>query len=427
MSSGEIDDRNMNMEKNNILISVIIPVYNVADYLSECLESVISQTFKEIEIICINDASPDKSGEILESYGKIDKRIKLIKNKNNIGYQASRNEGMEIASGKYIYFMDSDDYLKSPDALELLYGCMERDYLDAVCFGAKTVDELVDFHRSSFFDGRKRNEYPSVMTGEESYWELLKNGEYKSPVWMYLYRRDFLIRIEIRFIEHSCSEDMPFTFHVHFLAKRVGVLCENLYCYRLRDNSQVHSDRRVFKTKSLERNVRYLLNLVSKVKMDGNRKDKMLAHELRIEIDAWRNRFENCTYDEKVEYIDSVDDEIMKALFVKELMDNLPYMIPENIINDLKEHPVFLYGAGDYARRYIRLLDKYEIEISGIYVTKKERDSLYGYRITEYSNKAADRDLIIILSVSDRYKAEIKENLNNGKMERIIDMEDFRI
>lgn len=94
------------------IVSILIPVYNVENYLEKCLDSVISQTMNNIEIICVNDGSTDHSGEILEKYQKKDKRI-IVVNKENGGLPSARNAGLEIARGKYIGFVDSDDYINS--------------------------------------------------------------------------------------------------------------------------------------------------------------------------------------------------------------------------------------------------------------------------------------------------------------------------
>ena len=102
-----------------VAISVIIPIYNVEKYLPRCLESVINQSFSNIEIICVNDGSTDNSGKILAKFGAKDARFRII-TQDNQGLSASRNNGMEIASGSYIFFLDADDFLH-PQALEIFY------------------------------------------------------------------------------------------------------------------------------------------------------------------------------------------------------------------------------------------------------------------------------------------------------------------
>ena len=116
-----------NRFNNNPKISVIIPVYNVEDYLEECLDSIINQTFKDLEIICINDGSQDNSLNILEEYAEKDNRIKIITTKNQ-GLSAARNRGLENITGDYVYFIDSDDYLELT-AFEELYAVSEEKSL----------------------------------------------------------------------------------------------------------------------------------------------------------------------------------------------------------------------------------------------------------------------------------------------------------
>ena len=148
---------------NNIKVSVIIPVYNVEKYLRECLESVINQTLKDIEIICINDGSTDKSYEILKEYAKLDHRIRIL-NQSNMGQSAARNRGLEIAKGKYVYFMDSDDWLEK-DALKCLTDISESKNLQILYFDGKTFlesDELKTKYSHMIGVYERINEYNDV-------------------------------------------------------------------------------------------------------------------------------------------------------------------------------------------------------------------------------------------------------------------------
>ncbi len=112
-------------------VSIIIPVYNVEKYLKECLNSVVNQTLKEIEIICVDDGSTDNSLSILEEYAKKDNRINLLKQENS-GAGAARNKGLDSARGEYIYFLDSDDFLEL-NAIEILYNQIAKNQAD-ICF-----------------------------------------------------------------------------------------------------------------------------------------------------------------------------------------------------------------------------------------------------------------------------------------------------
>ena len=119
---------------NNIDISVITSVYNTEKYLEKCLNSVLKQTFINFEFIIINNGSTDHSLDILQKYAEKDKRIVIINNTTNRMLSSARNQGIEISKGKYLYFIDSDDFIE-PDTLECLFECSERNNLDLVDFG----------------------------------------------------------------------------------------------------------------------------------------------------------------------------------------------------------------------------------------------------------------------------------------------------
>ncbi|MBQ8784417.1 MAG: glycosyltransferase family 2 protein [Alphaproteobacteria bacterium] len=127
-------------------VTVVIPVYNVEKYLEQCLDSVINQTYKDIEIICINDGSTDNSITILEKYALSDNRIKII-SQTNQGISAARNAGIKVATGKYITFLDSDDFL-SRDAIEKMVTAIENNYVDfVVCQAHAFAETEADYVR----------------------------------------------------------------------------------------------------------------------------------------------------------------------------------------------------------------------------------------------------------------------------------------
>ena len=113
--------------------SIIVPVYNVEQYLAECLDSLLSQTYEDYEIICINDASTDKSYDILLEYSDNNKCIKVLNNDSNQGQSYSRNRGIKEAVGEYVLFVDSDDML-CPDALSILNETIEENEVEMVCY-----------------------------------------------------------------------------------------------------------------------------------------------------------------------------------------------------------------------------------------------------------------------------------------------------
>lgn len=128
------------MEVITPIVSVIVPVYNTDKYLEECLESILNQTLKDIEIICIEDKSTDNSLQILKEFSKKDDRIIIIENDENRGISFNRNKGMAYAKGKYISFIDSDDKLDK-DAYEKLYNFIEENHQDFVIFNTLRFNE----------------------------------------------------------------------------------------------------------------------------------------------------------------------------------------------------------------------------------------------------------------------------------------------
>ena len=110
------------------LITIIVPVYNVEKYIRECIDSLLNQTYKNLEIILVDDGSKDKSGEICENYANADSRVKVI-HKENEGLGFARNTGLTVAQGKFVTFIDSDDWLEN-DALQLLYGALKKENAD---------------------------------------------------------------------------------------------------------------------------------------------------------------------------------------------------------------------------------------------------------------------------------------------------------
>ena len=125
-----------------VKISVIVPVYNTQKYLNECLNSLINQTFQDIEIICINDGSTDDSLEVLNEFSKKDNRIKIVTQKNS-GLSASRNHGIELSKGEYIYFIDSDDYIEL-NTLKELYDISIENSCDLIIF------KLINFYDDNY-------------------------------------------------------------------------------------------------------------------------------------------------------------------------------------------------------------------------------------------------------------------------------------
>ncbi|MBR3146482.1 MAG: glycosyltransferase family 2 protein [Bacilli bacterium] len=203
-------------------ISVIIPVYNGEKYIRKCLDSVINQTKKEIEIVVVNDGSTDNTESIIKEYK--DKRIKYFKNTNHgIGY--SRNFGVSKSSGKYIMFLDSDDYIDKDECKLLYEKCLEDDLDISICDFYKVYNNdlievnLGDFKSSSLKDN------PDIIT------------EFLNP-WGKLYNKKILTDNKIKFVENLKYEDAPFVIETFCNAKKIGKVNKALHYYVIHGNSE---------------------------------------------------------------------------------------------------------------------------------------------------------------------------------------------
>ena len=215
------------------MLSVIIPVYNVEKYLTECVDSILCQTETDLEIILVDDGSTDKSSKLCDEYAQRDARVRVIHRENG-GLSAARNTGLGAASGEFVYFLDSDDYIVQ-DALKTLKQTAEREQADYVFF-----DGLV------FFDGCEeddsvsryvRSKQYSTAFGKTQLFELLNSGEYRTAVPLMFFRREYLIKNNLRFLEGIIHEDELFTFLVYNADGRSAHCHEQLYARRVRPSS----------------------------------------------------------------------------------------------------------------------------------------------------------------------------------------------
>ncbi|KZX14828.1 putative glycosyltransferase EpsH [Methanobrevibacter filiformis] len=226
-------------------ISVIIPVYNAENYLNKCLDSVINQSLKNFEIICINDGSTDNSLKILKEYANKDKRIKII-NQENKGAGAARNKGLNTAKGEYIEFVDSDDWLEN-NTLDYLYSLAKNKNTDIIMFKLRPWNDK----ENKFF---KRNDYELSALKKYFNHELYSHHEIKEELFNIsvspcnkFYKKDFLDNIHAKFPEGTIFEDNPFFFQVILNFKKLFIIDKYLYNRRVRENSVITSkDERYF-------------------------------------------------------------------------------------------------------------------------------------------------------------------------------------
>ncbi len=211
-------------------VSVIIPVYNVEKFLPQCVESVINQTLKDIEIICIDDGSKDKSSEILNRYRKADKRISVI-SKSNGGYGAACNYGLKIANGEYVCIVEADDFIDK-FMLEDLYNIAFVNNADIVKSSYYEYSEKNGTKEIRKIDWSKTHKMPEGVFKLEDYPQFLY---FHPSIWSCIYKMDFIRKNNINFVEAKKAgwADNPFQVQTLFLAKKLVYTDNAYYYYRL--------------------------------------------------------------------------------------------------------------------------------------------------------------------------------------------------
>ena len=210
-----------------MMISVIVPIYKVEEYLRRCVDSLLQQTYKDFELILVDDGSPDGCGAICDAYASQDPRVRAV-HKENGGLSDARNAGLHAARGGVIAFVDSDDWV-APDFLEALYDALESEGADIAECAVMKTDGTTEHAPLRLFDK------PSDFATEPALRELIHDGVFHQTVWNKLYRRAVLEGIP--FPKGRTNEDEFWTYQVFARAKRAVKVDRPLYFYFQRPGS----------------------------------------------------------------------------------------------------------------------------------------------------------------------------------------------
>lgn len=247
------------------LISVIIPVYNVGNYLEESLNNILHQTYKNLEIILIDDGSIDLSKSICDIYSHNDKRVRVIHQKNR-GAAAARNNGISNAKGEYIIFLDGDDYWDNPEFLENCMINLKESNADLINFGFKKYYEDTNLFEDSkyLFDRNLIN----FSDKEKTLKYLISNNLYISSACTKIIKRNLIIENNIFFREESLCEDIDWSARLLIYSKIIDVINISPYIYRQRKDSKTHS-----------LSISNIINLIEGIEVCISLKDKALTFE----------------------------------------------------------------------------------------------------------------------------------------------------
>lgn len=218
-------------------VSVIIPMYNAAEYITECVKSILQQSYNDILVICVNDGSTDESGAILDRLAERDNRVQVI-HQQNAGVSASRNNALRVATGEYIMFVDADDWLDN-DCIEKTIAYAQEHDLDICSFSYISEHGKVSMKRALFNEDRVMDEGETADTArriigpirEELHQPLMLDSY--GTIWAKLYRRSVIEGLQFVDLKKiGTAEDSYFNMHAYKRAKRVGYLHQFFYHYR---------------------------------------------------------------------------------------------------------------------------------------------------------------------------------------------------
>ena len=211
----------------NELISIIINTYNSEKYIKKCLDSIVNQTYKNLEILIINDGSTDNTLSICESYN--DKRIRIINQKNK-GISLSRNVGIDNFKGEYVFFVDSDDYIE-PDTIEYLYNlCKKYDVEMAICRSMEVYDYETKI--------TNKEENVDIISGLDVVKKILLNLERNGNIWGKLMKRDLIKQAKF---QDRIMDDVPVVYKLVLNLKKIAYSNQNKYYYFRHPNSLLTS------------------------------------------------------------------------------------------------------------------------------------------------------------------------------------------
>ena len=246
------------------LISIVVPIYNVEIYLEKCIETILNQTYKNIEIILVDDGSTDSCKDIADEYVKKDKRIKVI-HKENGGLSDARNAGIKIAKGRYICFVDSDDYIEK-NYIKILYETIIRNNADISICSYKNV----------YIDGSQKEDRTKtqVCNNIEAIRELFtKARNIETVTWNKMYKIDLFLHNKIEFPKGKLHEDNFTTYKLFYFSNKIAYVDEILYNYRQRENSivSIYNEKRLV-----------ILEVTKDIRMFFEDKEVELTQEIQI-------------------------------------------------------------------------------------------------------------------------------------------------
>ncbi len=412
-------------------ISIIVPVYNVEKELSACLESVLSQSLDDIEIIGVDDGGTDRSAYILKEYASRDDRVKVISYGENKGLSYARNRGLEKAIGKYIIFVDSDDMITS-DSLSELYRKIEETQSDGVIFDLESLyDDDININTIPEY-GPHKFDYPDVYTGQQLFSLMKQNNDLQLMAFLCIWKKDFLKKHKISFHEGILHEDNPFSICAMLHAQRMSYLKKTCYVYRRRSGSisvKAYGYRNLYgllmgNADVIRAMINYKKKIDYKFGVSVTEFIVMVRKLVRLRlVDLIKSGkdiapFYSDNYCALLEWHTAVNSDYV---YIKGLIDVNVY---RKILSFKK---IIVYGFGKIGREVVRLLEEFGISNYRIAVTKNN-NKCYGLSgcITEIADLEDDSmNTLVLISVGEDLQDKLEENARKMGFKNIVRAKDM--
>ena len=228
------------MINTNVKISVIVPVYNVEKWLNMCIDSILAQSYKNLEVILVNDGSTDKSKDICDSYSKKDNRVRVLNIKNS-GQSVARNIGLKEAKGDYILFIDSDDYISDKAIIEKFINILDSNNYDFIYTSYCRFEDGNEEKITEILPINLTNDEIKNKEGKDILVDLLNKNSFHHAPYLKVCRKEFILNNKLFFREGYYHEDAEWTFKVFYYAKKIFIDDKPWYMRRMRENSTITS------------------------------------------------------------------------------------------------------------------------------------------------------------------------------------------
>lgn len=300
------------------LVSIVVPVYNEERHLKSCLDSLLNQSYENLEIICVNDGSTDNSLNILNEYSNKDSRIKIY-TQSNSGASESRNNGLSKSNGKYILFVDGDDWIEK-DAIKLLYENAENNDSELVLYNA--IEEYPDKQRKRIYPLNNKDIDWNNFSFDYNFNKKLVLNTYL-VIWTHFFRKSFLDKYNLQF-KHKLFEDNLFHIQVMIYAKRISYQPKILYHYRkenqysLQNNIAGTTESFVFFD---------ILKEIEEFLVKTDKMDELLLNYVQYTIIELKARFKYINPENKEVLYGKIKDEFIKMKLSGTTLNQLPIHI----------------------------------------------------------------------------------------------------